>query len=108
MRLTIIKDDKTVIKDLVAATVTDVSYIPTNVHAVQWYDSKGEVEYNDGTANLEITELGIYAQASTDHQTAIDADAASGRLNIYRWRVCRAAPELKAWRCAQAFPRLAR
>ena len=54
MRLTIIKDDKTVIKDLVPVTVTDVSYIPANVHAVQWYDSKGEVEYNDGTANLDI------------------------------------------------------
>ena len=77
MRLSIIKDDKTVVKDSVAAIVTDVSYIPTNVHAVQWYDSKGEVEYNDGTANLEISELGIYAQASTDHQTAIDAEAAS-------------------------------
>ena len=49
VELTIIKDDKTVIKDLVPVTVTDVSYIPANVHAVQWYDSKGEVEYNDGT-----------------------------------------------------------
>ena len=77
MRLTIIKDDKTVVKDLVPITVADVSYIPANVHAVQWYDTKGEVEYNDGTANLEISELGIYAQASTDHQTAIDAEEAS-------------------------------
>ncbi len=77
MRLTIIKDDKTVIKDLVPVTVTDVSYIPANVHAVQWYDSKGEVEYNDGTANLEISELGVYEQASTDHQTAIDAAKAA-------------------------------
>jgi len=77
MRLTIIKDDNCVVKDSVAVNVTDVSYVPANVHAVQWYDSKGEVEYNDGTANLEITELGIYAQASTDHQAALDAEAAS-------------------------------
>ena len=77
MKLSIIKDDKTVVKDSVAVTVTDVSYIPANVHAVQWDETKGEVEYNDGTANLEISELGIYAQASTDHQTALDTEAAN-------------------------------
>ena len=77
MKLSIIKDDKIVTKDLVSVAVADVSYIPSNVHAVQWDGSKGEVEYNDGTPNLEISELGIYEQASTDHQTAIDAQEAS-------------------------------
>tara|TARA_B100001094_G_scaffold9781_1_gene8772 strand:+ start:750 stop:1178 length:429 start_codon:yes stop_codon:yes gene_type:complete len=44
----------------------DLSWIPSNVHAVQWSDSSGEIEYNDGTPNEIISDLGIYAQAQTD------------------------------------------
>lgn len=45
----------------------DLSWIPSNVHAVQWYDTYGEVEYTDGTPNEIIEELGIYEQAIDDY-----------------------------------------
>lgn len=28
----------------------------TNIHAIQWHNGKGHVEYNDGTYNTELTE----------------------------------------------------
>ena len=36
---------------------TDMSWIPSNVHAVHWDGSSGEIEYNDGKANLGITSI---------------------------------------------------
>ena len=39
---------------------TDMSWIPSDVHAVHWDGSSGEIEYNDGKANLDITSIGIY------------------------------------------------
>ena len=44
---------------------TDMSWIPSDVHAVHWDGSSGEIEYNDGKANLDITSIGIYSQAET-------------------------------------------
>ena len=32
----------------------------SNIHAIQWYGTKGEIEYNDGTSNKEITDLSSY------------------------------------------------
>ena len=68
MKLTIVPDDRligiggTFFEDI----QQDLSWIPSNVHAVQWSDSSGEIEYNDGTPNEIISDLGIYAQAQTD------------------------------------------
>tara|TARA_R100000329_G_scaffold144754_1_gene129747 strand:- start:406 stop:852 length:447 start_codon:yes stop_codon:yes gene_type:complete len=64
--LSIIAGDKTVIKDGTACPDLSLSWLPSNVWAVQWDGTKGEVEYSDGTPNLEISELGIYAQGITD------------------------------------------
>ena len=50
---------------------TDLSWIPSNVHAVHWDGSSGEIEYNDGTANLGITSIGIYSQADTTFNNEI-------------------------------------
>tara|TARA_B100001769_G_scaffold177445_1_gene140034 strand:+ start:55 stop:513 length:459 start_codon:yes stop_codon:yes gene_type:complete len=50
---------------------TDMSWIPSNVHAVHWDGSSGEIEYNDGTANLGITSIGIYSQADTTFNNEI-------------------------------------
>ena len=43
--------------------------IDSNIHAIQWYETKGEVEYKDGTPNLEITSLAPY-------QSLLDAHSA--------------------------------
>jgi len=73
MKLSIIAEDKTVIKDGTPCPKLDLDWLPTNVWAVQWDGTKGEIEYNDGTPNLVINELGIYEQASTDFDNNIAA-----------------------------------
>ena len=50
---------------------TDMSWIPSDVHAVHWDGSSGEIEYNDGKPNLEITSIGIYSQAETTFNNEI-------------------------------------
>ena len=68
MKLTIVPDDKLIGigGTFFGGIQQDLSWIPSNVHAVQWSDSSGEIEYNDGTPNEIISDLGIYAQAQTD------------------------------------------
>lgn len=48
MRLTIIPIDGSVYKDGVSYSGLDLSTcsIPTNIHALQWYDTEGEIEFN--------------------------------------------------------------
>lgn len=45
MRLTIVISDGTVIKDGTPATGLDLSFVDSSIHALQWYDTYGEVEY---------------------------------------------------------------
>jgi hypothetical protein len=73
MKLTIIPSDKTICIDeqCILGIQQDLSWIPTDIHALQWYDTYGEVEYNDGSPNEKIEELGIYQQAVIDHQNEI-------------------------------------
>jgi hypothetical protein len=70
MRLTIIPEDGFVSIDNKGHAGLDLSFLPTSIHAVQWYGEDGEVEHKDerGRAayNEEITEL-------TSFQGAIDA-----------------------------------
>ena len=65
MRLTIIPSDKAIGIDgeFFLNIGEDLSWIPSNVHALQWYDTWGELEFNDGSPNEKIEELGIYEQA---------------------------------------------
>jgi hypothetical protein len=65
MRLTIIPSDKAIGIDgeFFSKIGEDLSWIPSNIHAIQWYDTWGEVEYNDGSPNEKIEELGIFEQA---------------------------------------------
>jgi hypothetical protein len=68
MRLTIIPGDKYIAIDDngILDIQQDLNWIPSNVHALQWYDTWGEVEYNDETPNERIENLGIFEQAITD------------------------------------------
>ena len=65
MRLTIIPSDKAIVIDgeFFLNIGEDLSWIPSNVHALQWYDTWGELEFNDGSPNEKIEDLGIYEQA---------------------------------------------
>ena len=68
MRITIIPSDKTIgiDGDFLLSIQQDISWVPENIHAVQWYNTWGEVEYTDGSPNERIEELGIYQQAVID------------------------------------------
>ena len=50
---------------------TDMSWIPSDVHAVHWNGTSGEIEYNDGKPNLSISSIGIYSQAETTFNNEI-------------------------------------
>ena len=65
MRLTIIVPDKSIGIDgqFILEIQQDLSWIPSNVHAVQWDGEKGHVEFNDGSSNQTINDLGIYEKA---------------------------------------------
>lgn len=69
MRLTIIKGDGFVSVDGVGFTKLDLSSLPANFHALQWYETYGNLEEKDANgvmSNVEITSL-------TPYQDAIDA-----------------------------------
>ena len=73
MRVTIVPSDKLISVDGkgLLDIKQDLSWIPPNIHAVQWYNIWGEIEYNDGTQNQKIEELGIFEQAIQDYNTEI-------------------------------------
>jgi uncharacterized protein YprB with RNaseH-like and TPR domain len=74
MRLSIIISDGTVVKDGVALTGLDLSFVDTSIHALQWYDTYGEIEYKTffdvettqivHPQNTVITELPSWANQS--------------------------------------------
>ena len=45
-----------------------VGLVDSNIHAIQWGGSKGEIEYNDGTPNKEITDISSF-DFETKHAT---------------------------------------
>lgn len=68
MKLTIIPVDGAVYKDGYSYSGLDLSAAPSNVHALQWKDTKGWIEFTDndnGTKpqNETITELPSWANA---------------------------------------------
>jgi hypothetical protein len=69
MRLTIIPSDKTIGIDgeFILDIQQNLDWIPKDVHAVQWYDTWGEVEYVGPIPNERIESLGIYEQAIVDY-----------------------------------------
>ena len=59
--LTIIKDDEFVKVDGYGIAPIDCSSLASNINAIQFDGTNGEVEYNDGTANLAITAISDYS-----------------------------------------------
>lgn len=59
MKLTIIPSDKAVVKDNVGRTELSINLedIPSNIHALQWLDDKGYIEFiNDADGNKPLNE----------------------------------------------------
>ena len=44
---------------------TDISWVPSDVHAFHWDGTSGEIEYNDGKPNEIVSSIGIYSQTET-------------------------------------------
>ena len=52
--------------------------IGSNIHAIQWEDSSGEIEYNDGTPNATISDIssfGFETKHANEKQAIADAEA---------------------------------
>lgn len=79
MKLTIIPSDQAVYKDGVAYSGLTLSNIPADVHALQWNNNAGWIEYNNNVKpNESITELPSWAnEALTVWQQAYDAEQAA-------------------------------
>lgn len=61
MKLSIIPSDQTVCEDGKCSIGLVWQGTPDDVHALQWYGSEGDIEYNDGKPNEAITELPSWA-----------------------------------------------
>ena len=57
MKLSIIPSDGTVCENGSCYTGLTFSGIPADVHALQWQDVKGWIEFNDGKTNEDISSL---------------------------------------------------
>lgn len=77
MRVTIINDDAAVYVDGLALWPIDLTGLPSDVHAVQWYDVHGEVEFRSGRPNMPISDFSPYQVFVDRHATARAAIAAA-------------------------------
>jgi len=70
MRLTIVKDDSIVIINGNFNNTVDLSALPTGLHAVQWYETWGEIEWVDENGRAIKNEK---IDSLDDYQWVIDA-----------------------------------
>tara|TARA_B100001250_G_scaffold99198_1_gene83401 strand:- start:3335 stop:3781 length:447 start_codon:yes stop_codon:yes gene_type:complete len=93
MKLTIVTEDKAIGigSTYISGIGTDMSWIPANVWAVHWDGSSGEIEYNDGTPNATMSEIGIYTQAETTLNNEIKRlnDLSPVNTTSYQWQILR-------------------
>lgn len=79
MRVTIIPEDGFVSVDGEGFSSLDLSFMASDVHAVQWYETEGELEIKDARGravrNENITDLTPYQPALDAWQAAKDAAA---------------------------------
>jgi len=45
MRVTIVPSDKKICRNNIAVTLSDWPFNDSNIHAIQWYDTYGEIEF---------------------------------------------------------------
>lgn len=74
MRVTVIPEDKWIRRDEVAVNLPEWNFEDSNIHAIQWYDTEGEIEWKNPQRN-EITEdvsiLQPYLNALDEYLTSI-------------------------------------
>ena len=67
MNVGIVKEDKVVMVDGEGMNFDFV--LPTNVWAIQWNGTTGEIEFNDGSPNEVITDFSAYQSFVDGHAT---------------------------------------
>ena len=82
MKVTIIPDDKSVSVDGKGFGDLDLSFIDSSVHAVQWYETHGEIERKDPitgrmVANEVITSIDAFQPVLDVWQAAKTAEEAA-------------------------------
>ena len=82
MRAIILLDDKSVSVDGEVYSDLNLSFIDSTIHAIQWYDTYGEIERKDPvtkrmTGNEEITSFDEFQPAITAWQAKKDEVAAA-------------------------------
>lgn len=70
MRLTIIPNDSVVIKNGVSISGINLSFMNENIHALQWYDTHGELEIKNEYGKIIEN---VYIESIIPYQQAIDA-----------------------------------
>lgn len=69
MKLIVITDDKMVSVEGYALNFDFI--IDKNIHAIQWHNTKGEVEFKDYTPNLVITDIAPYQYLVDAHSAEV-------------------------------------
>lgn len=72
MKVTIVADDSLVGVDE-EFKIIDLSTLNANIHAVQWNETAGHIEYKDYSSNLSITDISPY-QSFIDAWTAAPSE----------------------------------
>jgi hypothetical protein len=93
-RITIIPSDNAVYLDLFVYSSLDLStcQIPSNVHAFQWKDNQGWIEFNDGTVHEYVSIIPDWAincvnvwedRYNKNPPTSQELEDALAQLNAY-------------------------
>ena len=73
-RVAVVKPDSVVSVDGNAQFGLNLSFLASNIRVIQWYNTYGVIEYNDGTANQNIDDFTPYMQAYNNWNTAYQAN----------------------------------
>lgn len=73
MRVTIVPSDNAVLVDFRPLNTLDLSELNPNIHAIQWNNDVGHIEYKDGRPNEIITDTLLLDDIIARHAAAIYA-----------------------------------
>lgn len=84
MRVTIIPVDKWIRRDDVSANLSEWNFDDSNIHAIQWYEDHGEVEWKNPQRNEVITDDSIlqpYLDALSEYLNNLPSSVGIGTSN---------------------------
>ena len=76
MRVTIVPEDKFIRKDDIMINLPEWNFDDSNIHAIQWYDTEGEIEYRDTLPNLTFQDTSILEPYINALEAYLDAQLA--------------------------------